>query len=111
MSNVATLLRQTRIKRQLTATEVAAASGVNLVTISQIEHDRLRGAASTLRAIGAALGIDEAVLFDAYLQDALVAAKRVWFENYEPHQEASGVTDMVRESYGIERSLGSLRNP
>ena len=57
-------LKRARLTRTMTQRELAAASGVSLRSIVQLENDRQEPHPSTLRKLSEALGVDAAKLIE-----------------------------------------------
>lgn len=86
MSNVGKLVRQGRLHKGLSQTQVAESIHKSLGYICDIERGRRSGTPYILKAIGKVLGIRESVLYDKYVQDATEAARLGWNINHGGHK-------------------------
>lgn len=87
MSAIGKLVRQGRLHKGLSQTQVADAIHKSLGYICDIERGRRSGTPEILKAIGKVLGIRESVLYDKYIQDATDAARLGWSINHGGHKE------------------------
>lgn len=78
MSNVGKLIGLTRQVKGRSLGELATLTGRSEAHLQHIENGMLMGTPATLLALAERLNIDAEVLRDAYLQDAVEAASRLW---------------------------------
>lgn len=89
MSEIGKLVRQGRLHKDMSQTQVAQAIGTSLGYICDIERGRRPGTPDVLKAIGKVLGIREKTLYDKYVQDATEAAQQGWVSNHGGHKASN----------------------